>query len=52
MFFAKEVQRSRVYVFAHSQGLFKPSNRFVRVRKIAPNTKDLIFVCANAQYCR
>ena len=40
MFFARELQPSVVYLSPQAQGLFIPSERSIRVRKIA-----LVFLC-------
>jgi len=35
MFFARELQTSKVYLSPQAQGTFCPSKLFIRVRKIA-----------------
>ena len=47
MFFAVELQMSRVNVSSHPHGLFRPSKRFIR-GKIALRDEHVVFRCANA----
>ena len=48
MFLAMEPQIARIYVSSQAQGLFKPSDHLIRVRKIALRDENVSFWCANA----
>ena len=46
MFLAVERQSSRVHVSKHRRGIFKPSERLIRVRKIVLHGVHLFLYCA------
>ena len=46
MFFAKEPQKSGIYISKRIQGLFKPSYQLIRTRKIALYGEDAV-CCIN-----
>jgi len=48
MFFAVELQTSRVYISLHLYGLVKASNPTIRARKIALHVKQIVLWYANA----
>ena len=43
MFLALEVHTSAVYISIHLQGLFKPPERSIRVRKIGLHDENVAF---------